>query len=104
MTNSYEIGSYEITVEQIVAYMGYDPDEDDPNTDCRNCPIDWLQKYTADAVSDPFGPDSGEDRMIRGGSFQTMPASLRLGYRLWYAPISSMHIIGGGLRIARTVQ
>ncbi|MCD6499400.1 MAG: formylglycine-generating enzyme family protein [Deltaproteobacteria bacterium] len=63
---------------------------------------DWVARYTADPVTNPWGPTTGTDHITRGGNFSSSPAYHRLAYRNWYD--NSLHIIGGTVRLARTVQ
>jgi formylglycine-generating enzyme required for sulfatase activity len=65
---------------------------------------DWFKEdLGSDAVEDPFGPETGEQRSIRGGSWRSPPAEIRAAYRgagdtqfLW--PSSSY-----GFRPVRTI-
>ena len=67
--------------------------------------LDWYGNYSADAVTDPMGPDAGTERISRGGSYDTedwgQPVSFRnsgtpgfklsnLGLRLVEGPIAKM--------------
>ncbi len=62
---------------------------------------DFVAPYTADSVTDPWGPATGNDRICRGGNYQSSPAYHRLAYRLWYD--DTLHIIGATVRLARTL-
>ncbi|MCE5276963.1 MAG: formylglycine-generating enzyme family protein [Planctomycetaceae bacterium] len=42
---------------------------------------DWLGPYPAAAVKDPVGPDQGERRVLRGGSWKTRPTFCRSANR-----------------------
>jgi formylglycine-generating enzyme required for sulfatase activity len=65
---------------------------------------DWfVEDLGSDAVTNPFGPETGELRSIRGGSWRSSPAEVRAAYRgaeqtqyLW--PRSSF-----GIRPVRTI-
>ncbi len=62
---------------------------------------DWYGTYEGDSV-DPLGPDQGEERVRRGGSFGSYPQSLRSAERA-----SSLPGIGSdtvGFRVARTLD
>ena len=63
---------------------------------------DWVAPYTSDPIDNPWGPATGTDHIIRGGNFESSPAYHRLAYRNWYD--NTLHIIGGTVRLARTVQ
>ncbi len=47
---------------------------------------DWYGPYTAEAATDPKGPDSGKHRVMRGGSWNYRPALCRSATRYWDAP------------------
>jgi sulfatase modifying factor 1 len=47
---------------------------------------DWYAPYPGDEVVDPSGPVSGDQRVVRGGSWQTDAAAARCGTRLSRAP------------------
>jgi len=63
---------------------------------------DWYARpYSADPQVDPQGPPSGENRVVRGGSwFQNDPAVLRCACRRSYAPDYASN--DAGFRCART--
>ncbi len=65
---------------------------------------DWYRIYTGEEgdMVDPYGPESGEDRISRSGSFNTGQAYLRLAYRNWYSPNNRWWVVG--LRVARTLN
>ncbi len=42
---------------------------------------DWYDEYSDDDVVDPLGPDSGSERITRGGAWNTYSASIRSAYR-----------------------
>jgi formylglycine-generating enzyme required for sulfatase activity len=63
---------------------------------------DWYgaEYYAASPVDDPTGPASGDDRVLRGGSWNVRPCNSRSAFRTRFAP-------GGrdlftGFRVART--
>ena len=43
---------------------------------------DWHGDYQPGAQNDPSGPANGQYRVLRGGSFDTMPAYTRVSFRL----------------------
>jgi formylglycine-generating enzyme required for sulfatase activity/tRNA A-37 threonylcarbamoyl transferase component Bud32 len=47
---------------------------------------DWYAPYTADAVTDPRGPETGKFRVMRGGSWNYRPALCRSATRYWDPP------------------
>ena len=60
--------------------------------------LDWSGDYTGGSVSDPPGPSSGQDRVIRGGGWNFRADYSRSAYRNYYwtdAPYDSL-----GFRIA----
>jgi formylglycine-generating enzyme required for sulfatase activity len=65
---------------------------------------DWYgENYCAASASrDPGGPPSGEDRVVRGGSWDVNPAALRASYRVWRQPGFRFNLLG--FRCAREVE
>ncbi|MDR3228391.1 MAG: formylglycine-generating enzyme family protein [Puniceicoccales bacterium] len=62
---------------------------------------DWYDSYCypSGSVSDPTGPNSGSDRVLRGGSWHYDSGCCRSAYRLYFSP--SLRNIGGmGFRVA----
>ena len=58
---------------------------------------DWLGDYPQKDVVDPQGPEKGERRVLRGGSWLRSPENCRSAYRQWLEPgLRSRHF---GLRI-----
>jgi formylglycine-generating enzyme required for sulfatase activity len=47
---------------------------------------DWYGDYPAGHVTDPVGPESGEFRVLRGGSWFSAPWHCRSAYRYWADP------------------
>ena len=42
---------------------------------------DWYGPYSKEAVNNPKGPDSGQSRLLRGGSWSDLPPSVRCASR-----------------------
>lgn len=61
---------------------------------------DWHDAYGAGLGTDPWGPSSGYDRVLRSGSFGSPPRDLRSAYRISHTP--TLRVASGGLRLART--
>ena len=63
---------------------------------------DWYsaEYYAASAAEDPIGPDSGNDRVLRGGSWLNWPTNIRSAFRLWGTPDKRFSYTG--FRVART--
>ena len=47
---------------------------------------DWYGDYPKKDVVDPTGPDNGNFRVLRGGSWSLNPRNCRSAYRHWYGP------------------
>jgi formylglycine-generating enzyme required for sulfatase activity len=60
---------------------------------------DWYGDYPRDPLQDPQGPDSGRDRVLRGGAWFTSVNLLRVNYRYWNAPAFKANTVG--FRIAQ---
>ena len=61
---------------------------------------DWYGDYPGGAVTDPRGPSSGADRVIRGGSWNYVARYCRSADRYGYSP--GDRSAGLGFRLART--
>jgi len=63
---------------------------------------DWYgaEYYAASPVDDPTGPASGNDRVLRGGSWFDWPSFSRSADRFGSAP--DLRVSGTGFRVART--
>ena len=60
---------------------------------------DWFGRYGSDDRTNPMGPDTGFDRVLRGGSFTTLASRSRSAWRY-----HSMPLVGGnsiGFRVVR---
>jgi formylglycine-generating enzyme required for sulfatase activity len=62
---------------------------------------DWYGAYPAGAATDPHGPDSGVDRVLRGGSWYNSGRVVRSAYRYWLAPDERHDLIGFRLAIGQ---
>ncbi len=62
---------------------------------------DWQGAYPADALTDPLGPASGENRVFRGGAYRMPEAEARAAFRNAYGPGNQVEFIG--FRCARTL-
>jgi formylglycine-generating enzyme required for sulfatase activity len=60
---------------------------------------DWSGDYASTNATDPAGPNTGADRVIRGGSCHYNPRFARLAYRYEYSP--SIRLNDLGLRLLR---
>jgi formylglycine-generating enzyme required for sulfatase activity len=54
----------------------------------------WYGNYPSGAQSDPSGPESGESRALRGGSWVSTPRFARVSYRRKYDPGIRLDVIG----------
>jgi formylglycine-generating enzyme required for sulfatase activity len=61
---------------------------------------DWMGDYPSGAVVDPTGPSSGQDRIMRGGSWHSPAAYCRSANRRIYSP--DTRNISLGFRLVRT--
>ena len=62
---------------------------------------DWGDKYPMGPVTDPLGPTSGEQRVMRGGSFHFVDSVVYPSIRYYFSP--TIRILDNvGLRLART--
>ena len=61
---------------------------------------DWYDYYPARAVTDPPGPDSGEERVLRGGSWGDDPDFVRSAFRGRLGP--GFRDVSIGFRLARS--
>ena len=56
--------------------------------------FDWQGNYPAESVTDPWGPDKGTSRVLRGGSWLSVDWECRSSYRLWRRPTYTSDFIG----------
>ena len=61
---------------------------------------DWYGDYSQGEVVDPQGPQEGESRVLRGGSFDNGARFVLSAYRTWYVPTNRAYDVG--FRAART--
>ncbi len=61
---------------------------------------DWFGEYPEGSVTDPKGPDSGEERIRRGGTFAAYISLSRSSFRDIHSP--TKRDAGFGFRLART--
>lgn len=62
---------------------------------------DWYGIYTSGSQTNPQGPSSGSDRVLRGGSWFSYPHGCRDSNRNGSAPADRYNVIG--FRLARTI-
>ena len=62
---------------------------------------DWHGDYPAGAVTDPKGPATGKDRVLRGGSFLNYVSQARSSFQYNFTPTVQTDYLAG-LRLART--
>ena len=65
--------------------------------------VDWYSSYAPDFVQDPYGPQKGEFRVARGGSFLRYPNDCRSATRSRFAPDYSGITVGFRVVIADSV-
>jgi len=58
---------------------------------------DWLERYPREDPTDPHGPDAGQERVLRGGSWSSEADICRAAYRFSYPP--GYRIMTAGLRV-----
>jgi formylglycine-generating enzyme required for sulfatase activity len=63
---------------------------------------DWYGTYANEAQTDPVGAVSGNNRVIRGGSWYTIDRMLRSAYRNYYNPSNLYDSVG--FRLVRPAQ
>ena len=54
----------------------------------------WLTNFSRTPLKDPYGPIKGEKRVIRGGSFNSLPKDLRSSCRSKLLPSESYNSVG----------
>jgi len=56
--------------------------------------LDWFGPYAQADLTDPTGPASGIERVLRGGSWYTTARMARVSSRFWAIPKMALHTIG----------
>ena len=62
--------------------------------------LDWYGGYSSSSVTNPKGPYSGDDRLLRGGSWSCFASVCRVSYRLCNAPSDSSGDLGFRLALS----
>ena len=65
---------------------------------------DWYGEYPKGPVTDPKGPATGDDRVLRGGSWNDIGVYCRSAYRYRFRPVSRISNTGFRLARGRTVK
>ncbi|ETR72564.1 MAG: hypothetical protein OMM_07435 [Candidatus Magnetoglobus multicellularis str. Araruama] len=55
---------------------------------------DWYESYPDISVTDPRGPSTGSNRVIRGGSYNTIAQACRSAYRSYGSPGGRVNYFG----------
>lgn len=55
---------------------------------------DWYGDYDLEHLVDPEGPNTGEDRVLRGGSWGSNARGMRSVYRSRVSPSYRLNVIG----------
>jgi formylglycine-generating enzyme required for sulfatase activity len=55
---------------------------------------DWYAEYAAGSQRDPSGPASGQNRVVRGGSWATEARNARVSYRFRFGPSVRSNYVG----------
>lgn len=63
---------------------------------------DWMAPYSADSVSAPRGPQTGESRVVRGGHYYSTSSGCAVFDRGWYVPSGKTEYYG--LRVVMEVE
>ena len=56
--------------------------------------LDWYGFYPSGSVTDPTGPSTGNERVMRGGHWQASAAECRLAKRLRFPPTIASDVVG----------
>ena len=63
---------------------------------------DWSDSYSSESQTNPTGPASGSERVLRGGTWEGLARYCRVSQRGSRNPIHSVNI--NGLRLAMDIQ
>jgi formylglycine-generating enzyme required for sulfatase activity len=66
---------------------------------------DWFGAYSTSATTNPLGPDSGSERVWRGGAWSETAMDSRCGNRMWVIPVYEDNVYRNsslGFRVAMT--
>ena len=55
---------------------------------------DWVEAYTPDEQTNPRGPKQGENRVLRGGHYNSTSAACTVYDRGWYLPTGKYELYG----------
>ena len=64
--------------------------------------LDWMEKYTSEALENPRGPKHGDSRVLRGGHYNSVSAACTVYDRGWYVPSGKSEFYG--LRIVMEID
>jgi formylglycine-generating enzyme required for sulfatase activity len=63
---------------------------------------DWYGPYSTEPQTNPTGPETGSERVTRGGTWINVPYGIRITARYRHTPESTLKFLG--FRIARSVE
>lgn len=66
--------------------------------------LDWFGQLPGGSVTDPLGPSQGEDRIIRGGYWDSTPALCRSAVRVHFPPETKISYLGFRIVLAETME
>ena len=55
---------------------------------------DWVEEYSKEAQTNPRGPKTGENRVLRGGHYGSTSAACTVYDRGWYLPTGRYEFYG----------
>lgn len=55
---------------------------------------DWMEAYSADAQENPRGPREGENKILRGGHYNSTSPTCTVYDRAWYLPTNTCEYFG----------
>ena len=93
---AYEDGTKPVALKQVNAWGLYDM-----HGNVFEWTIDFFAAYSGDDETDPTGPVSGSDHVIRGGSYLSNAFSARSAFRIFARPTSRLREIGFRLVLPR---